>query len=305
MATYLVTQATGQQSQWVIKHLLDAGAKVHAVVRNPQNIPAALEKEGITIFKGESANFEDIFKAAQGCKGVFLNTFPAIEVQQAKTVVEACEKAGLDSIVASTTYPVGDKTLWDDSKTVELGLNYYFLPKVAVEEAVRGSNFKAYTILRPGLIHYDFLLPGVLTNFPDLPAHGVLAHACDDGARMILTDANDIGRYAAAALQNPVKFGGQEIDLPNDLLTMKEIGKVLAKVSGRDVPVRRWTSAEVEEVKATANGPLFQLWINSRDFTASVNKARENQAKFGIPFTSLEEALQRDKARLLEALPPK
>lgn len=88
MAIYLVTRATGQQSQLVITYLLAAGASVHAVVRNPQKIPPILESPGVTVFKGESDNFETIFQAAQGCIGVFLNTFPIPGLQggQARTV---------------------------------------------------------------------------------------------------------------------------------------------------------------------------------------------------------------------------
>jgi uncharacterized protein YbjT (DUF2867 family) len=305
MATYLVTQATGQQSQWVITHLLAAGAKVHAVVRDLQKVPPALEKPGVTIFKGESTNFEEIFQAAQGCKGAFLNTFPwpGLETQQAKTVVEACKKAGIESIVASTSFTVGDKAMWDDAATEEAGLRPYFLSKVEVEEVVRGGNFKAYTILRPAVLHSDYLLPGAYSNFPGLPARGELDHACNDGVQIPHTDAHDIGKYAAAALQDPAKFGGQEIDLPNELFTLEEVRDILVKVSGRDVRVRQRTPAEVEEAMATVFGMRFQLWANAKDFSGYGKLTKEVQTKFGIPFTSLEMALQRDKARLLECLP--
>ncbi|RFU27154.1 hypothetical protein B7463_g9176, partial [Scytalidium lignicola] len=305
MATYLVTQATGQQSQWVITHLLAAGAKVHAIVRDLQKVPPVLEKEGITLFKGESKNFEEVFQAAQGCKGAFLNTFPwpGLEAQQAKTVVEACKKAGIESIVASTTSTTGDRAMWDDAATEEIGLRQYFLSKVEVEEAVRGGNFKAYTILRPAVLHSDFMLPGVYGNFPGLPTRGELDHACNDGVRLPFTDAHDVGKYAAAALQDPAKFGGQEIHLLNELLTMEEVRDILVKVSGRDVRVRKLSPVEGEEAKATVFGMRFHLMANTRDFSAYGNQVMEVQTKFGIPFTSLEMSLQRDKARLLECLP--
>ncbi|KFA51870.1 hypothetical protein S40293_04073 [Stachybotrys chartarum IBT 40293] len=305
MATYLVTQATGQQSQWVIKHLLASGAKVHAVVRNPQNIPSVLQQDGITIFKGESVNFEEMFQAAQGCQGVFLNTFPwpGLEAQQAKTIVAACEKAGVYNVVACTTFTTANRALWDDAVTEQVGLRQYFLSKVQVERAVREGNFKAYTILRPSVISTDFMLPGVYANFPGLPARGELDHACHDGIRIPYTDTYDVGRYAAAALLDPAKFGGHEIDLPNELLTMMEVGDILTRVSGREVQVRQLSSDEVEKARTTVPGMLFHLWANEKEFTEQVNLAKQAQAKFGIPFTSLEQALQRDKARLLETLP--
>ncbi|KAK2014470.1 NmrA-like family protein [Colletotrichum eremochloae] len=304
MATYLVTQATGQQSLATIAHLLAAGAKVHAVVRDPEKAPLSLRKQGVTIFKGESTNLDEIYQAAQGCRGAYLNTFPwpGLETQQAKTIVEACEKAGVETIIGCTTFTVGNRAIWDDDATEQVGLRPYFLSKAEVEDVIRGGKFKAYTILRPSVLHTDFMLPGVLGNFPGLPS-GELGHACNDGVRLPYTDTDDVGRYAAAALQDPDRFGGQEIDLPNEYVTMEEVRDVLVKVSGREVRVRQQTPAEVEVTKRTAPGMLFQIWANMKDFTAFVDAAKEAQVKFDIPFTSLEAALQRDKARLLECLP--
>jgi uncharacterized protein YbjT (DUF2867 family) len=302
MATYLVTQATGQQSQWVITHLLAAGLKVHAVVRDLQKVPSILKSPGVTIFQGDSTNFEEIYRAAQGCKGAFLNTYPipGLEAQQAKTIVEACEKAGVESVVASTTFTTGDKTWWDDSATKEIGLHHYFSSKAEVEDIVRRGDFKSYTILRPAFIHHDYFLPSSLQNFPSLSTHGELDHAYNEDARMNQTDANDIGKYAAEALQNPTKFGGQEIDLSNEALTIQEACDILAKVSGRDVQTRKLAPAELE---GAAWAHRFQLWANAKDLSGVSAGAKEVEARFGIPFTPLEAALQRDKASLLEGLP--
>ncbi|KAK2612012.1 hypothetical protein QQS21_001977 [Conoideocrella luteorostrata] len=305
MATYLVTQATGEQGQWVVKHLLAGNAKVHAVVRNLKKVPSILKAPGVTLFQGESKNYDEIFKAAQGCTGVFLNTFPipGLEVLQARTVVEACEKAGVESIVVSTTISAGNKAVWDDEATDKAQLREYFVSKAEVEETVRGAKFKAYTILRPAILHQDFLLPGAPQNYPRLPTHGELDHAFDDGALAPLTDAHDVGKYAAAALQDQAKFGGQEIELRNETLTMEEARNLLAKISGRNVGLRKRTPAEVEDARLTVFGQRFQLLASAKDFSTPLATAKEVQSKFGIPFTPLEASLQRDKARLLECLP--
>ncbi|KAL7896308.1 hypothetical protein HDV63DRAFT_413307 [Trichoderma sp. SZMC 28014] len=305
MATYLVTQATGQQSQSVIAYMLAAGFEIHAVVRDPAKIPSTLQNEAITIFKGESTNFDEIYQAAQGCQGAFLNTFPipGIEAQQAQTIVAACKKAGIEQLVAATTFTVENKAFWDDDATKEVGLHDYWSSKAQVEEAVRAGNFKSYTIVRPAVLHTDFMLPGVHLNFPALPERGELDHAFNDGVAIFYTDTQDVGKYVAAAFQNPAKFAGQEINVIKDFLTAKEVGEVLAKVSGKDIPVKRRANVEVEELKASAHGMLFHLWANKKDLTPYVNVAKETEARFGIPLNSLEAALRRDKARLLECLP--
>ncbi|RYP89684.1 hypothetical protein DL770_004193 [Monosporascus sp. CRB-9-2] len=307
MATYLITQATGQQSQWVVRHLLAAGAKVHAVVRNLQKVPPILQSLGVTLFQGESKNFEDIFRAAQGCRGVFLNTvpIPGLEVLQARTVIEACEKAGVETIVASTTFCVNNKAMWDDDGTKEIQLHHYFASKAAVEDLIRGSNFQAYTILRPAVIHHDYFLPDSLHNFPRLASHGEIDDLLNEGTRVPHTDAHDVGKYAAVALEDPTKFCGQEIDLTNEQVNFQEVRDILIRVSGREVRTIKRTPAELERMGISVFGQKFHLWANIKDFRSLIAANNEVLAKFDITLTSLEAALQRDKALLLEGLPAK
>ncbi|KAF9874578.1 NmrA-like family protein [Colletotrichum karsti] len=307
MATYLITQATGQQSLWAILYLLESGAKIHGLVRDLEKVPSNLRNPNITLFQGESKNLEDVFRAAQGCNGVFLNTvpYPGLELLQAKTVVEACEKAGVDTIVAATTHNTGMKEMWDDDATRNIGLHDYFSSKAAVEDTVRTGKFRAYTILRPAVLHHDFHLPGSLGNFPRLSTHGVLDHLLEDGVKLPFTDTSDVGKYIAAALQDPAKFGGEEIDLGNQLLTIEEAQDILTKISGREVQVAKRTLKEVEEMGISAFGQRFHLFANIKNLIWARNNAKDVQRRFGIPFTSVSEALQRDSAKVLECLPGK
>lgn len=300
MATYLVTQATGLQSQWVIKHLLSAGVNVHAVVRSLSKVPSTLQDPRIKLFQGESKNPEEILLAAQGCKGVFLNTFPipGLEAAQARAVVEACLKAGVESIVVSTVILADDKDMANDAATGD-----YYVSKAAVEDIVRRADFKAYTILRPAIISQDYMVPHSYQNFPELSTHGELAHCLNEGVRLPHTDAHDVGKYAAAALLDPAKFNGQEIDLFGEVLTIEESRHIITKVSGKDVRVRRRTPAEQEETLKTVFGQRFHLVANTRDFSSAADVPKKTYAKFGIPLTSLEETLRREKDRLLESLP--
>ncbi|KAM0437834.1 hypothetical protein ACHAPT_002199 [Fusarium lateritium] len=305
MATYLITQATGQQSQWVIRHLLEAGAKIHAVVRDVQKVPPVLKEPGVTLFQGESKNFDDVFAAAKGCKGTFLNTvpWPGLEALQAKTIVEASEKAGVETIVASTTILTDDKAAWDNAETKAIQLDGYYSSKTQVEDIVRAGKFQAYTILRPAVLHHDFYLPGAPDNFPRLPTHGELDDLLVNGSKVPYTDAHDLGKYAAAALQDPAKFEGKEIDLANELLTFEEVRDVLVGVSGREVRVVKRTTEELDKLGASVFGQKFHLFSNIVDLSSTPGVAKRVQEEYGIPFTPLAESVKRDKARLLESLP--
>lgn len=304
MSTYLITLATGHQAHWTIDNLLAAGAKIHALVRDPQKVPDILKRPGVTVFGRDNDNPEAILKAAQGCKGVFLNTFPSMtdinsEAEQAKVVLEACKKAGVEHVVASTSFYTGDKSMWDNPASHEL-VGFYYQSKANIEELVRGMSLKTYTILRPAFIHHDYTLPHAYWNYPDLPKSGTLSHAFNDGVRMLHIDEYDIGKYAAAALLDPVKFGGQEIDLANECLTVDEVRDLMAKVSGRDIKVKKWTPEEIEVAKATVMLLKFQLWANIKTQSSS---AKATEKRFGIPFTSLATYFQREKDLFLECLP--
>lgn len=307
MSTFLVTQANGQQSTWVITHLLAAGARIHAIIRDTKRITPTLQKQGVTVFEGDSTDMDLVVRAAQGCKGVFLNTYPipGLEAQQARTVVAASIRAGVESIVANTTFCTGDKDLWDNQETEKIGLRDYFRSKSEVEDAVRSAGFKSYTILRPSFIHFDYLQPLAAHNFPELPSKGEMLHSYKEGARMLHIDGSDVGKFASAALQNPTEFNGQEIELCNESLTIEEIHRTLEKVSGRKIPLKRRTLEEIETVGTSF--PLmanrFHLWCNMRNFDNIAARVKDVQAKFGIPFTSLEEGLEREKDRLLKTLP--
>ncbi|KAI1266679.1 NmrA-like family protein [Xylariaceae sp. FL1019] len=299
MGTYLITQATGKQARWTITHLLAAGARIHAVVRDLEKASAIplLKSEGVTLFQGESVNLEEILQAAQGCQGAFLNTFPipGMETEQAKTIVEACKKAGIKTVVAATTFATDKPELWDNEQGDKVGLRDYYRSKKSIEDVVRDGNFEAYTIVRPGLIHIDYMTPHSVNNWGRLATHGIIDHAYDDGAKLPQTDCSDIGRYAAAALLDPAKFGGQEITVVTENLAIDEAASIVSKVSGRKVTT--------EKGEVTRFGQKFHLFANATDFNDIVAAAREEAVKLGMPFGSLEAALERDREWLLESLP--
>lgn len=101
--------------------------------------PDLLREPGITLLQGESRNLGDILTAVQGCQGAFLNTVPSPcpEALQAKTVVLACQRAGVENMFAATTFYTGNNDMWNDNETKEIQLHGYFSSKAEVEDIVR------------------------------------------------------------------------------------------------------------------------------------------------------------------------
>ncbi|KAJ9615379.1 hypothetical protein H2200_001454 [Cladophialophora chaetospira] len=313
MASYLVTGATGQQGGAVVTHLLAAGAKVHAVVRIPSSPKAtALSEKGVVLFKGTHEEPDAVFRAAaEGCSGVFLNPSvfqPGEAKKQADAIIEACKVgagAALTSIVLSSTSRTAEMAVDLAAATAaHPWLGQYYTAKSEVETAVQQSGIKHYTILRPPVLNFDFLLPNSASygGFPDLPKLGQLVTSLKPGLTMPYLDPDDVGKLAAAALLDPVKFNGHEIDLASDNLTARQVRDVLAQVSGIDIKYHERTPSEVEAVMQTVLFQAFEMLANSRPRKVDVEALEE---KYGIKLTRFEEYMEKNKDKLLDSLPPR
>jgi hypothetical protein len=90
-------------------------------------------------------------------------------------------------------------------------------------------------------------------------------------------------------------------------LTVQEVRDIIAKVSQGDIGVKKFTADECEARKETQPGLIFQIFENIKpEGPATKNTAKatakELEEKFGIPLTSLETYLEREKAELLACL---
>ncbi|KIW12659.1 hypothetical protein PV08_09937 [Exophiala spinifera] len=313
MATYLVTGATGVQGGAVVSELLAAGATIHAVVRDPTSAKAAaLREKGVVLFQGTHEEPDTAFRAAAaGCTGLFLNLSifePGKARAQADAVTKAC-KAGagnsLTSIVLSSTSRTMEmSTQPSTTSAVHPWLGLYYTAKAEVEAAVRDSGIRDYTILRPPILNHDFFLPHSAHShgFPHLPRSGTLVTSLDDNRTMPYLDGYDVGKFAVAALLNPTKFSGHEIDLASDNLSARDVCEILARVSGLDVKFHKRTPAEMEESKNTELFQVFEILTNRVGRRVDVQGLEQ---KYGIKTTTFEEYMERNKERLLGSLPPR
>lgn len=312
MATYLVMLPTGQQGRAVVKHLLSSGASIHAVVRNPSS-PAALalsqlSDDRVTLFNGGLTDLPTYRAAARGCTGVFVN-LPDMDPNETDAdahyrivadILRVSRSEGVKNVVASTAMLTGAREKWDNSISARTGMKGFMLAKNIVEKAVRDASMTNWTILRPGWLMGNYL-SGVV--YRELAEMGELVHSLEEGRTLQHVDEEDVGRYAAAALMDPERFHGREIELANESLTMEDVVGVVEKVGGKDVRARRRTEEEEQEAWKSPHLPAalpFELWANEFEFRTEEVPVKE---QFGMELTTLEEYLRRERQRLLEALP--
>lgn len=314
MTTFLVNLATGQQSRYTIKYLLAGGSNIHAIVRNSSSEGARqLEEEGagkVKLFQGNLDDLDVYSRAAAGTSGLFLNLpdpSPSDDVDAqyriAKAILQSVQKAGLNRVVASSTMFADQPDKWDNEANGQTGLRRYFHLKSRMEDAVRESGMD-WTILRPSWLLGNYLTPTSPFVYPELKSKGELAHALKSGRTMVHVDEEDVGKYAAAALQNPKKFLEKEVDLGNEDLSMDDVAVILGKISGTQVTTRIRSPDEVQALLKGSQSPAslaFELFANDQEFKMQGQSA---QVEFGISLTSLEDYLAKQRSRLRGSLPP-
>jgi uncharacterized protein YbjT (DUF2867 family) len=178
--TILVTGATGNIGGQVIQHLVNRGADVRALVRDPSkaNFPA-----GVAVVKGDFLDVESLRTAFDGASTLFLlNAVVADEFTQALVALNIARSAGIERIVYLSVIHA------------DIYVNVpHFAGKFGVERMIEQMDLNA-TILRPAyFIQNDLTIKDVITRYGVYPMP-----IGDKGLAMI--DVRDIAEIAALEL---------------------------------------------------------------------------------------------------------
>ena len=301
MPTFLVIGATGRQGGSTARLLLESGAKVHALVRNPSSEAAKkIQSLGAALFEGDSANTTAIQKALEGVTGVFFNPpYPGPETAKTvETFIQICHKATITTFVVSSAAgtEMHAQRLKDDSNYT---MNKYFGMSAAMEEQAKAAGFKNLVILRPTLLMHEYLLPDSKVLFPELHTDRKLVTALRPETKVPHLQAEDVGKFAAAALMQPEKFRGREINLAADNLTATEVAKTLRSVAGREVEVVTPEFVDGKAVGVNSPMAMYHQWTNEVD--ASID-TQALETEYGVKLTRLHDFLEERREALLEAL---
>ena len=178
--TILVTGATGNIGSQVVQHLVDRGADVRALVRDPSNanFPA-----GVAVVKGEFLDVDSLRGAFDGVSTLFLlNAVVPDEFTQALIALNVARSAGIERVVYLSVIHA------------DVYVNVpHFAGKFAVERMIEQMGMAA-TILRPAyFIQNDLTIKDAITGYGVYPMP-----VGDKGLAMI--DVRDIAEIAAIEL---------------------------------------------------------------------------------------------------------
>ncbi|GAA3563366.1 NmrA family NAD(P)-binding protein [Microlunatus spumicola] len=245
-----VVGATGQQGGRVVDALLEAGAPVRALVRDPSSAGArALQARGVEL---ATADQEDGDALARGLGGVgalfFLTTFAGPdgtdgEVRRGTVVAEAAARARVPHVVYSSVGGAERAT----------GIPH-FESKRRVEE--RLTDLVPATFLRP-----TFFMENLAAQLAPGPDGDVVVRLPMPGdVPLQMVAVRDIGAAAARLLLDPDALAGDAVEIAGDELTLDRVAAEVRDATGR--------AARFEEVPLAALGDDTDLQAMFRWFAS-------------------------------------
>lgn len=218
--TILVTGATGRVGRHVVDQLVERGAKVRVLTRDPAkaNFPASVE-----IAQGDMLDMDALRKAFEGVRTLFLlNAVTADEFTQAIITLNVAREAGVDRVVYLSVF--------DADRAVNVP---HFAVKYGAERMLEDMGFSA-TILRPAyFIDNELMIKDVIVNYGVYPMP-----VGTKGIAMV--DARDIAEVAAIELLRRDQADGKlPIETLNlvgpETLTGPQIAGIWSEILGKDI----------------------------------------------------------------------
>ncbi|KAK3693152.1 hypothetical protein B0T22DRAFT_373007 [Podospora appendiculata] len=286
----LITGATGHQGGAVIEALLDKHRNeftLLAVTRDASSASAqrlASKSPSIKLVQGNLDDVPALFEEARrvnnnqtiwGVYSVQVSLGPGVtvegEVAQGKALVDGALTAGVKHFVYSSVERGGDKASWDNPTPIP-----HFQSKHQIEHHLRSaastsSTDMGWTILRP-VAFMDNLAPGFQTKVFLAALRNYLGDTTKP-LQWIATD--DIGVFAAKAFANPSEWDGRAIGLAGDELTIEEMSRAFARVTGSPAPITYsfFGSALTYAVKEMG---LMIGWFASDGYKADIEARRKD-----------------------------
>lgn len=218
--TILVTGATGRVGRHVVEQLVQRGAAVRVLTRDPAKVrfPAQVE-----VAQGDLLDIDSLRSAFRGVRSLFLlNAVTGDEFTQALVTLNIARESGVERVVYLSVF--------EADKAVNVS---HFAVKHGAERMLEQMGFSA-TILRPAyFIDNEVMIRDVILN------HGV--YPMPIGSKGVaMVDTRDIGEVAALELirrdQAPGKLPIETIDMVGpDTLTGAGAAAIWSEILGRPV----------------------------------------------------------------------
>ncbi|OLP61584.1 NmrA family transcriptional regulator [Xaviernesmea oryzae] len=218
--TILVTGATGRVGRHLVQQLVQRGAAVRVLTRDPSKVDVAA---GVEVVQGDLLDIDALRRAFDGVRTLFLlNAVTGDEFTQAIIALNVAREAGVERVVYLSVFEA------DQAVNVP-----HFAVKFGAERMLAEMGFSA-TILRPTyFIDNEVMIKDTVID------HGV--YPMPLGSKGIaMVDARDIAEVAAIELIRRDEAAGKlPLDTINivgpDTLTGPEVARIWSDLLGRPI----------------------------------------------------------------------
>lgn len=259
----LVTGAAGKTGQAVIQRLIARKQRVRGLVRRKEQEELLKQLGAQQFITGDMGDQAMMDEAARGVKAIYHicpNMHPQ-EMAMGKVVIRAAQKARIEHFVYhSVLHPQSEAMA-------------HHWQKLRVEEKLLESRL-SFTILQPAAY-----MQNVLTNWDRVVTEGVYTVPYALDTRLSMVDLWDVAEVAARVLSESGHEGAIYELCGPELLSQREVARIMGKQLGRDVearvvPVDQWEQqARISGLGEYATQTLVEMfryyedndfWGNSR-----------------------------------------
>jgi len=233
----LVTGATGNTGSGLVPTLLAAGARVRALVRNPDKAEA-LRKGGAEVVIADLGRPETLDAALAGVERLYMCLFNGPEqARHGHNLIAAARKAGRPHVV----YHAASGS--DRSRIIR--------HIAEIERELRASDLP-WTIIRP-----TFFLQNMMMAIPTVQSQGAIYLPMKEG-RMAMTDVRDIVDVAAKLLLEGGHEGKTYTLTTPASFTIAELADALGKEIGKPV---KYVDVPIAAARESMVGMGMDPWI--------------------------------------------
>ena len=241
--------AGGAQGASVAHGLLEKGYKVRALVKNLEK-NAGLANAGAEVVQGDLGDLESLRRATRGASKVFLMlpfSGGGNPLEYAQNALTAAQEAGVELLVLNTSGQTPQQP------TGMPMMDY----RIHLERMVRESGVPSI-ILRPFAYMENLRGPWVL---PRLHAENVVAYPVSANRPISWIAAQDLGRFAVAALERP-ELAGQSFNLGGpEALDGEQIAQSFSSALGRKIGYVAISPEEFGAIMGRMIGPEAEAGI--------------------------------------------
>jgi uncharacterized protein YbjT (DUF2867 family) len=234
-----VVGSTGSQGGSTIPHLLQLGAKVRALTRDPTKPAAeALAKlDGVEVVQADPFDAASMESAFAGCHGVFQVTFfwshmdMHKEKQEVEIATAAAKKAGVTHYIYSTLPGLNEGAFAKTVPAIHGTAVPHFDMKAACDKLVEGQ-FPIASLVMAGCYWDNFMNFGImnrtegkLTIVTSLPEGGMIPGLCLD----------DFGQVVAQMFNAGDASNGKKVFVVSESLTPATLAAQASEILGEEV----------------------------------------------------------------------